>query len=334
MLNGAGKQNLPLSVAIGHRYDSLYLRNGIVKIKGFDVEYATSSQRSVAIEAEYKERYLAPSPMFTSIATETPYDVGELPLSTYLQSVDLGKEVIAIPVFPSRIFPHNLVNVNFNSTIRDPADLVGKRFGTGFFSKNYSVWLRGILRHQYDIPIEKIIWVEDQSEHFPGYRPPRRYTIERVKSDRKLAALLEAGEIDALVAPRGSQQETSENARPLFENPYSEIARYFVNRIFPINTVITIPKMTLARKPAVAEAVFEAFQHAISLYLGDLRQGNRSDDHSGLSLKRLEEVGIPFPNYGFKTNRGSIKMMIQYCFEQGIIAKNFEAEDLFLLTDT
>jgi 4,5-dihydroxyphthalate decarboxylase len=224
--------------------------------------------------------------------------------------------------------------VNFNSRIRGPADLVGKRFGTGFFSKNYSVWLRGILRHQYDVPIEKIVWVEDQSEHFPGYRPPRRYTIERAPSGRKLGALLEAGEIDALVAPRGSQQKISEHARPLFENPYSEIERYFANRIFPINTVVTIPKITLARKPAVAEAVFEAFQHAISLYLGDIRQGNRSDDHSGLSLKRLEEAGVPFPNYGFKTNRESIKMMIQYCFEQGIITKLLEPEDLFLLRDT
>jgi 4,5-dihydroxyphthalate decarboxylase len=324
-----------LTVAIGHRYDSLYLRNGTVKIKGFDVEYATPPERSMAVKPESVERYIAPSSMFTSIATETSYDIGELPLSTYLQSADLGKEVVAIPVFPSRIFPHNLVSVHVNSEIRNPVDLVGKRFGIGFFSKNYSVWVRGVLRHQYDIPIEKIAWIEDQTEHFPEYRPPRRYTIEKVSSDQKLATLLEAGEIDALAAARGSQQDFGKHARPLFDNPYSEIAEFFGARLFPVNTVVTIPKKTLARNPGIAEAVFEAFQIALSRYLDDVRHDKRTDNYSGLSLKRLEEeAGVLLPNYGFQANRENIKLMVQYCFEQGVISKLFDPEELFLLTDT
>jgi 4,5-dihydroxyphthalate decarboxylase len=323
-------------MAIGHRYDSLYLRNGAVKVKGFDVEYATPQERAFAARTESDEQYIAPSSMFTSIATELSYDVGELPLSTYLQSVDLGKELLAVPVFPSRIFPHNLVSVNVKSAIHGPTDLVGKRFGTGFFSKNYSVWLRGVLRHQYDVPIEKIVWVEDQSEHFPAYRAPQRYTIEKVPSGRKLVDLVEDGEIDALVAALGSRKDSSgHNARPLFDNPYPEISRYSGGQIFPINTVLTIPKRTLERNPGLAEAVFEAFQHALGLYLEDVKMGQRNGDHSGLSLKRLkEEAGVSFPEYGFKANRETIKLMIQYCFEQGIIGKLFDPEELFLLTET
>jgi 4,5-dihydroxyphthalate decarboxylase len=308
---------------------------GTVKIQGFDVEYPTPAERDVQRKPASKELYIAPSSMFTSIATEATYDIGELPLSTYLQSVDLGKEAIAIPVFPSRMFPHSQVTVNLKSGIRDPADLVEKRFGIGFFSKNYSVWLRGILRHQYDVSIEKIVWVEDQPEHFPEYRPPCRYTIEKAPPGQKLATLLENGEIDALVAPRGSQRNRSEKVRPLFDDPYSEIGRYLGGLIFPINTVITIPRKTISRNHTVAEAVFEAFQRALDFYLENVRQGNREDEHSGLSLKRLEEeAGISFPSYGFKANRENIKMMIQYCFEQGIITRLFEPEELFLLTDT
>lgn len=335
MLSPGSTGRTRLTMAIGHRYDSLYLRNGTVEIKGFDVEYPAPPRRNFEVKPESKEQYIAPSSMFTSIATQASYDIGELPLSTYLQSVDLGKEVIAIPVFPSRIFPHNQVSVHLKSAIRGPADLVAKRFGTGFFSKNYSVWLRGILRHQYDVAIEKIVWVEDQAEHFPEYLPPRRYIIEKAPAGRKLAALLDTGEIDALVAPRGSQRNISEQAHPLFDDPYPEIARYQGGRIFPINTVITIPRATISKNPGIQEAVFEAFSRALRLYLDDIRQGKRDGNHSGLSVQLLEEVaGVSFPEYGFKANRENVKIMIQYCFEQGIITKIFEPEELFLLTDT
>jgi hypothetical protein len=119
-------------------------------------------------------------------------------------------------------------------------------------------------------------------------------------------------------------------ARPLFDDPYLEIGRYFGGRIFPISTVVTIPQRTLARNPAVAEGVFEAFQRALGLYLEDVRQGNRKDNHRGLSLNRLEEeAGISFPNYGFKANRENIKMMIKYCFEQGIIASSSSLRSCF-----
>jgi len=301
------------TIGIGHRYDSLYLRNGTVKVEGFDVEYPKPPEREATQpRVQIAERYIAPSTMFTSIATKAVYDVGELPLSTYIQSVDKGKEVTAIPVFPSRIFPHNQVAVHSKSGIRRPADLAGKRVGVGFFSKNYAVWLRGVLRHQYDVPVEKIVWVEDEPEHFPDYRAAKRYAIER--------------------AP---QRSKSPEVKALFENPYPEIKEYFACRVFPINTIITVPKKTLAKNSAIPQAVFEAFRKAFRLYLEEMKQGKREDEHGGLSLKRLEkEAGITLPEYGFKANRAAIRMMIHLCFEQGIISRLYEPEELFLLTNT
>jgi 4,5-dihydroxyphthalate decarboxylase len=328
-------KRVQLTMGIGHRYDSLYLRNGTVKVEGFDICYPTPAERDSPAKLPSKEQYIAPSSMFTSIATETAYDIGELPLSTYLQSVDLGKEIIAIPVFPSRIFPHGQVIVHTESGIREPRDLIGKRLGVGFFSKNYSAWFRGILRHQYDVPIEKVIWVEDQAEHFPEYRPPRRYTIEKLPSGQKLAALLEAGEIEALIAPRAFQRSKSTQVRLLFADPYSEIRQYLGGRVFPINTVITIPKRTIAENSGIAEAIFAAYSRALRLYLQEVKDGKRDDEHSGLSLKHLEQkAGVLVPDYGFKANRENVKMMIQYCYEQGIIATLFDPEELFLLPNT
>jgi 4,5-dihydroxyphthalate decarboxylase len=327
------------TIGIGNRYDSFYLRNGTIKIDGFDADFPAPPGREEAQPLKEKPgdpEYVAPSSMFTAMATNPIYDIGELALSTYFQAVDFGKEITALPVFPSRFFPHSQISVNVNAGIGTPADLEGKRVCTGSFSKNYAVWLRGILRHQYDVPVEKIIWVENQPEHFSEYRAPARYIVEKLPAGQSPSACLEAGAIQALVAPRGPQRNQSPVVKALFENPYAEIRRYVeVNAFFPINTVITVPKATLKKSPAFSEAVFTAFQRALRLYRNEVKNGARDDEHSGLALKKLEaEAGVTLPDYGLRQNRENIRTMIQYCYEQGVIRKLYTPEELFLLPDS
>lgn len=327
------------TIGIGNRYDSLYLRNGTVKIDGFDVDFPAPPGREEAQPAKQKPgdlSYVAPSSMFTAMATNPIYDIGELALSTYFQAVDFGKEITALPVFPSRFFSHSQISVNVNAGISTPADLVGKRVCAGSFSKNYAVWLRGILRYQYDVPVEKVIWVENQPEHFSEYRAPERYMVEKLPAGQIPSAALETGTIEALVAPRGPQRNQSPLVKALFANPYAEIRRYTeLNAFFPINTVITVPKATLKKSPKLPEAVFTAFQRALNLYQKEVKNGARDDEHSGLALKKLEaEAGVTLPDYGLRQNRDNIRTMIQYCYEQGVIRKLYTPEELFLLPDS
>jgi len=314
------------------------LGNGTIKIDSFDVDFpAPPGREAEAVKQEPEDRsYVAPSSMFTAMATNPIYDIGELALSTYFQAVDFGKEITALPVFPSRCFPHSQISVNVNAGIGAPVDLVGKRVCIGSFAKNYVVWLRGVLRHQYDVPVEKIIWVENQPEHFSEYRAPARYTVEKLPEGQSPSACLETGAIQALVAPRGPQRNQSPVVKALFENPYAEIRRYVeLNTFFPINTVITVPKATLKKSPGLPEAVFIAFQRALRLYRNEVRNGARDDEHSGLALKKLEaEAGITLPDYGLRQNRENIRTMIQYCYEQGVIRKLYTPEKLFLLPDS
>jgi len=270
------------------------------------------------------------------MATKPIYDIGELALSTYFQAVDFGKEITALPVFPSRFFPHSQISVNVNAGICVPLDLVGKRVCIGSFSKNYAVWLRGILRHQYDVAVERIIWVEDQPEHFSEYRAPDRYIVEKLPAEQRPSASLETGVIQALVAPRGPQRNQSPLVRALFENPYAEIRSYVEsNPFFPINTVITVPKATLKKSPEFLRAVFTAFQRALKLYQKEVNTGSRDDEHSGLALKRLEaEARVTLPDYGLRQNRDNIRAMIQHCYEQGVIRRLYTPEELFLLPDS
>jgi len=327
------------TIGIGNRYDSLYLRNGTIKVDGFDVDFPAPPGREEAQPAQQQtgdRSYVAPSSMFTAMATNPIYDIGELALSTYFQAVDFGKEITALPVFPSRFFPHSQISINVNAGISAPLDLVGKRVCIGSFAKNYAVWLRGILRHQYEVPAEKIIWVEDQPEHFSEYRAPDRYTVEKLPAGQSSSASLESGAIQALVAPRGPQRNQSPLVKALFENPYPEIRRYVEqNAFFPINTVVTVPKATLKKSPEFPQAVFTAFQRALKLYQKEVNTGSRDDEHSGLALKKLEaEAGVILPDYGLRQNRDNIRAMIQYCYEQGVIKRLYTPEELFLLPDS
>lgn len=323
-----------VTIGIGHRYDSLYLRNGVVRVEGFEVAYPSPPEKSKPQAAV--KGYVAPSSIFTAVATKAVYDVGELALSTYFQAVEYGKEITAIPVFPSRFFPHSQIAVHSDAAIHEPKDLARKRFGVGFFSKNYAVWLRGILREQYNVPGEDLVWIEDEREHFSQYRPPARFTVDKAPEGETLGSLLESGNIDALTAPRAPQRSKSSKVRALFEDPYAEIGRYFQRySLFPINTVLTIPKAAHEKHPNLAGAVFAAFEKALELYREEIRKGSRDDEHGGLSLHRLEdEAGVRLPGYGFKANRENLRTMLRYCHEQGIIQKRYRPEDIFLLTET
>lgn len=122
--------------------------------------------------------------------------------------------------------------------------------------------------------------------------------------------------------------------RPLFSDPYAEI-RNFVrdNPFFPINTVITVRKDAVKRNPEMPRLMMNAFIEAKRMYDWEITQINE-DDHMGVSLRRLNhETGLKLTDYGFKTNRDCIRTMIGHCYEQGIIRRLVEPEELFLLTD-
>ena len=47
-------------------------------------------------------------------------------------------------------------------------------------------------------------------------------------------------------------------------------------------------------------------------------------DHAG------EDIGAYPLRYGLKSNRLAVRMMVQYCYEQGLISRLYEPDDLFL----
>jgi 4,5-dihydroxyphthalate decarboxylase len=302
-----------LTMYTGDRYASGYLVSGAVPVKGFDVEFVPQGPGGVAS-------------IFVDMVQKQSYDIVDLPLSNYIIARDLGRPLTAVPVFPTMFFPQLGPMVNRTKGIHGPLDLVGKRVGVAGFAFNPSVWLRGIFAHHYDLPVDKVAWVEGEPNSMSGvpFHRSRRFTIERSEG---LMQRLEEGSIDVLIMADGGI-EPNDKVDRLFADPLQEIRRYVEEAsIFPTNSVLAIREATLEEHPGLAPALVDAYEEAGRRYA---QESGDDDLHMGLRVGDLRSMGL-FPHVdGLHANRNAVRMMVHYCYEQGLIKTLFEPEELFV----
>lgn len=310
-----------LTFATQRRWDRSYLMDGIVRVQGFDITYLD---------------YHGPGGMtlfFHDMVTKLSYDIGEQAFSHYLIAKDQGKPLTAIPAFPSRFFPHLGVSVRNAAGIDAPQDLIGKRVLSLDWGHNPAVWMRGVLAHQYDVPIERIVWVEDAAEpRFRGtpYPRARRYQLEQIQIAEGVGSreLLENGVVDAALLASGGIPPTA-STRKLFQDPYREIAQYVAQTgVFPINHVVTLKEEVVQAHRELPARLMEGFQEALRLYNQDVRAGKEAS-YTDVDVKFLLETGLFPAEYGLQPNRQAVRMGIQYCYEQGLIRRLYEPDELF-----
>jgi hypothetical protein len=111
-----GKQ---LTVA-GADYDRTQaLIDGRIKPDGFELKWLNLS---------YPETW-------TRMLNDYEFDVSELSFASYIIARTTGKPLIAIPVFPLRVFRYSYILIHTGSNIRAPKDLEGKKVGIAEFHK-------------------------------------------------------------------------------------------------------------------------------------------------------------------------------------------------------
>jgi 4,5-dihydroxyphthalate decarboxylase len=221
--------------------------------------------------------------------------------------------------------PHAGVFVHARSGIAEPDHLVGKRVGCNSFGTNYSVWWRGILAHQYDVPIQQITWVQSIPEHRADYRPPARFLVETLPGNVRSEPLLAEGKLDAATTAGAGQGPKSPDVRPLFADAYAEM-RAFVERFrfVPLNTVIIVRRAAIERDADLPRRLLDAFDRARAR-----RQALEPPDEE--VYRRLErDTGQTLTAFGFDQNHIGIREGIAYAYEQGIIRRLYDAEALFL----
>jgi 4,5-dihydroxyphthalate decarboxylase len=264
------------------------------------------------------------------------FDVSEMTLASYTVLRARGEApFVAIPVFLARTFIHGGLFVHADSGIKEPKDLEGKRVASGQFLMSFAVWVRGLLQHEHGLDLTKVRWLTGRPEASLDLPPELRFDL--LPEGKTLAERLEAGEFDALIAPRvpPSYRKPGSAIRRLFPDPKSlEIAFFRRTGIFPILHLVVIRNDIYQRHPWVASSLFRAFVRARDQCYRDL-----SETLEGLrytvpwldaAMDQVREVmGQDFWPYGLSRNRHVLETYIGYLRDQHLLDRSITPDELF-----
>jgi 4,5-dihydroxyphthalate decarboxylase len=126
---------LRLTFACGNYDRMAALRTGDVCIEGIDLTY-------VAIDS--------PREIFDRMGGRQEFDLAEFSSSEFISRFVRGDySLVALPVFPSRVFRHGHIYINRRSGLKHPKDLEHRRVGVALYTQTAAVWIRGHPAHQY-----------------------------------------------------------------------------------------------------------------------------------------------------------------------------------------
>jgi len=297
--------------------------------------------------------YSHPSETFWRQLKFGEFDIAEMSLSSYLIARSRGTaDMIAIPVFPSRLLFQTWLAVAEGSAIRDPGDLAGKRIGVPEYQMTAALWMRGILDHDFGVSQYKVDWHMERTEELShggatGFTPPPGISFHRIPPDKSMAAMLIEGELEAallntpllrmrtaldrsgrVLASRGDAHAI----KPLFADRIAEGARFFRTHGFiPPNHTYIVRGDVHRRHPWVALNLYHAFVQAKALAREKLLEQIPSALFFGqeyLAMTRGIVGDDPFP-YGVAANRPMLERLTEYSHEQGLTPRKMALEELF-----
>lgn len=324
---------LRLTMACGLYDRMLDLYRGDVRPDGIELNFIPMDGSAGARE------------IFDRMAGNLEFDVAEMSSSEFFARKSAGyTSLVALPVFPSRVFRHGMVTINVKSGIKSPKDLEGKRIGVPIYTMSAAVWMKGHLKHDYGVDLSTIQWVEGAVNHpgphghpsiLPLLRPAR---IEINTTGKSLSDLLEAGEIDAIIGTvLPDAIHHNPNIRRLFPNYREEEKNYCKRtRIFPIMHLLAMRRDVYEEHPFIASSLFDAVcesKERARKRMRDLGTLNYMLPWMTADLDEIDEVfgGDPWP-YGIEPNRPTLEALMTYLSDQAIIKAPMPIEEMFVST--
>src|SRR6266478_6570101 len=87
-----------------------------------------------------------PRQIFDRMGKNLEFDACEMSSTEVFSRLAAGRnEMVALPVFPSRVFRHGFITVN-RKAVKAPKDLEGKRIGVPLYTQTAAVFIRGCCR--------------------------------------------------------------------------------------------------------------------------------------------------------------------------------------------
>jgi 4,5-dihydroxyphthalate decarboxylase len=326
---GPSMPDLRLTLAIGDYLHTRELKTGAVRPEGIELTVLNHPFETIAY------RFLA----------TYEWEISEFSLATYCTLCAEGNSpMVALPVFPSRVFRHGAIFVRRDSPVSSAADLAGKRIGIPQWTQTAVTYVRGFLQHEAGVPLTSIDWVQ-AGVNDPGRQEMARFTLPagyRLRSapDRSLNDLLMAGDIDAMISARPPNVFLDGRARRLIPDYRAQELAYFRKTgIFPIMHVVVMRRETYDANRWIARNLVDAFERAKRACLPELTQNMTSflpiawgsdffEETSRLLFPDGDSRSDPWP-YGIARNRATLEPFLDFCHEQGVTNRRLALEEMF-----
>jgi 4,5-dihydroxyphthalate decarboxylase len=263
------------------------------------------------------------------------FDVAEVSSSSYLAARDNDWPFRAIPVFLHRRFRHGFMFINTTKGISKPSDLIGRRVGVKTLMTSAVLWMRGILQHEYGVPLNSIEWVAEIEDDVNVTLPPDiKYSC--LPNDKSVETMLAEGELDAVFHSDFVKPFLAHDprvARLFPDSKAEEMAYYQRTGIFPIMHVVGIRQSLAEQHPWLAINLFRAFNEAKAIAMERMRNPRIVPlAWYRAAWEEQEQILGPDPwEYGLTDkNRKILETLVSYSYEQGLIRTRPTLEQLFL----
>lgn len=243
---------------------------------------------------------------FKDMLRENKFDVGELAIVTYLQARSFGKPWALLPIPISARFQHHCIGFNIEHGDLKPKDIEGRVVGVRTYAQTTGLWVRGILQHEYGVDLDRVTWVTVDESHLSEYRDPPN--CRRLAPGKNIPQMMLDGEIAAAIL--GNDMPKDPRVRTLIPDPHAAAQSWYAReRIVPINHMFVVHQDMVKRRPDV------------------VREIARMLIESRGAAPASATASLPAP--GLEANRKGIELAIDWSFEQKIIPRRIQVDELF-----
>ena len=259
------------------------------------------------------------------------FDIAEMSLSWYVMARLRGEPLVALPIFPLRMFIQPYLFCREPSTIKTPEDLQGKLIGIQQYRITVGLWARGILKEHHCVDYSTNHWITSEPEG-AGFQIPGNIKLQL--KDDNLETLLVDGKLDALLLPNVSNafRAGDPRMRRVFTDCRAAVGDYFqATGIFPITHTMVVHERLLAKHPWLCQQLVNAFNEADRRCQIDYEYPKRFSFPTAVLFLEEEEkrFGKNSWSHGLQPNRKVLEKFVAYAHDQGYIPYQPALEDIF-----
>jgi 4,5-dihydroxyphthalate decarboxylase len=243
---------------------------------------------------------------FKAMVRENAFDAGELAIVTFLQAKAYGKPYVLLPAPISGRFQHHCAGYNSDFGHIKPKDIEGQHVGVRTYTQTTALWIRGILRHEYGVDLDKVNWMTLGDGHLAEYRDPPNCT--RLPAGCSIPEMMLDGQLTAALL--GEDMPKDSRVRTLVPDAQNAAKDWFAREnVVPVNHMFVVHQDLSTQRPDIVRELYRMI----------------------VDSRALTEGGVPaiFPPIGLEENRKGLQLAIDWALDQKILPHRLSVDELF-----